>query len=102
MRSTTRVVCAGVMPSGSFQHFFRCALNVAFSSADRLAVVVASESKPFSDAFGRLSRAGIFTGSKIQGVVGCGGVGAGDGICGPIACWVGLGAACFGCAVTTG
>src|SRR2546423_8950152 len=87
MRSTTLVVCAGDMPSGSFQHVFRCALNAALSSADRLAVTVDSESKPFSGAFGRLSSAGMLTGSKIEGV-GCG-VTPGDGVCGPsAACWL--------------
>src|SRR5215217_2677569 len=67
MRSTTRVVCAAETPSGSFQHVFRWALNAAFSSSARLAVVIASVSKPFSGAFGRSSNAGILAGSKIEG-----------------------------------
>src|SRR5215212_5062042 len=87
MRSTTRVVCAGETPSGSFQHFFRWALNAVFSSSARLAVVIASVSKPFSGAFGRSSNAGILAGSKIEGA----GRGSGlrAGVCAAsAACWL--------------
>src|ERR1043165_3476062 len=78
-RSTTRVVCASLIPSGSFQHVFKCALKALFASVGRFAAVVDSASNPGWDPVGRFNSAGIFAGSKIQGSEDCAGAGAGAG-----------------------